>query len=138
MPERETEKLYRLVTKEIWCERRYELVDELISEEYVDHIEQPGVEGTGTARYLASVRLMHSAFSDYHEEVEFVVADADRAAAYVRVTGRHDGDLMGIAPTGHKVDVRTMGILRFADGQVVERWGVGDSLTLMRQLGVVS
>src|SRR5215471_1665612 len=108
MPERETEKLYRLVTNEIWCERHYELVDELISEEYVDHIEQPGVEGTGTARYLASVRLMHSAFSDYHEEVEFVVADADRAAAYVRVTGSHDGDLMGIAPTGHKIDVRTM------------------------------
>ena len=138
MPERETEKLYRLVTNEIWCERHYELVNELISEDYLDHIEQPGVEGTGTARYLASVRLMHSAFSDYHEEVEFVVADPDRAAAYIRVTGTHDGDLMGIAPTGHKIDVHTMGILRFANGQVVERWGVGDSLTLMRQLGVVS
>lgn len=25
--------------------------------------------------YLASVRLVHNAFSNYHEEIEFVVAD---------------------------------------------------------------
>ncbi len=135
MTERETARLLRLVTEEIWCRRRYELVDELVSDDFVDHVEMPGLEGIGRARYLASVVLAHKGFSDYHEEIELIVADEDTAASYVRITGTHDGDLMGLAPTGRKVDFRSMGILRFANGQAIERWGVGDSLTEMHQLG---
>jgi hypothetical protein len=59
MPERDTAKLLRLITEEIWCQRRYERIDELISEDLVDHVEMPGLEGTGRARYRTSVRLMH-------------------------------------------------------------------------------
>ena len=137
MPERDTAKLLRLITEEIWCQRRYERIDELISKDVVDHIEMPGLEGSGRARYRASVRLMHNAFSDYHEEIEFIVADEEKAVSYVRVTGTNDGDLMGLPPTGRTIDVRVIGILRFADGQAVERWGVGDSLTQMQQLGLL-
>ena len=68
MSDRDPASLMRLITNEIWCNRRYELVDELISEDFVDHIEAQGLEGTGRARYLASARLVHEAFSDYHEE----------------------------------------------------------------------
>lgn len=57
--------------------------------------------------------------------------------SYARITGTHDGDFMGIPPTGRTVDFRTMGILRFANGQAVERWGVGDSLTMLQQLGLL-
>lgn len=137
MPELETERLLRRVTNEIWCQRRYDLVDELISERFVDHVEMPGLDGTGRARYLTSVRLTHDGFSDYYEEVEFVVADEDKAVSYARITGTHDGDLMGLSPTGRKIDIHSIGILRFADGQVVERWGIGDSLAQMQQLGVL-
>ena len=137
MPEPETARLLRLVTSEIWCQKRYELVDELISANLVDHVEMPGLEGTGRARYLASARLTHNAFSDYHEEIEFIVADDDRAVSYVRNTGTHDGDLMGLAPTGRKFDIRSIGILRFADGQVIERWGFGDAQKQIQQLGVL-
>ena len=136
MPERECERLYRLITAEIWCDRRYELVDELIAEDFVDHIDAPGLEGDGRSRYLASVRVVHGAFSDYHEAVEFVVADQDMAVGYARLTGTHDGDLMGLPPTGRKIDVHAIGILRFRDGQAIERWGIGDSLTQMQQLGM--
>jgi predicted ester cyclase len=44
---------------------------------------------------------------------------------------------MGLPPTGRAIDVRVIGILRFVDGQAVERWGVGDSLTQMQQLGLL-
>jgi predicted ester cyclase len=138
MPEQDSARLLRRITDEIWCKRRYNLVDELISEKFVDHVEMSGLEGTGRSRYLASVRLMHDAFSDYHEEIELIVADVDKAVSYVRVTGTHDGVLMGLPPTGRKIDVRAMGILRFADRLAVERWGVGDSLTQMQQLGLLA
>jgi predicted ester cyclase len=137
MPETDTARLLRLVTNEIWCGRRYELVDELISEDFIDHVEMPGLDETGRARYLASVRLTHNGFSDYHEEIEFLVADADKAVSYVRNTGTHDGEWMGLEPTGRTFDIHSIGIVRFADGQVVERWGFGDSLMQMQQLGLL-
>jgi predicted ester cyclase len=137
MAEREPAALLQLITVGIWCQRRYELVDELIAEDIIDHVEMPGLEGTGRARYLASVGLMHNAFSDYHEAIELIVADADKAVSYARVTGTHDGDLMGLPATGRRIDIRTMGILRFSGGRAVERWGIGDSLTQMQQLGLL-
>jgi predicted ester cyclase len=137
MSEDDPAKLMRLITEEIWNRRRLELVDELISEDLIDHVEIPGLEETGRARYLASVNLFHTAFSDRHEEIELIVSDEDKAVSYVRITGTHDGDLMGLAPTGRAIDVRAIGILRFANGQAVERWGVGDSLTQMQQLGLL-
>jgi predicted ester cyclase len=136
MPKSDPASLYRLITTEIWCNRRYELVDELIDEDFVDHIEAQGLEGNGRSRYLASLRVVHEAFSDYHEEAEFIVADRDMAVGYARLTGTHDGDLMGLPPTGRKIDVHAIGILRFRDGHLIERWGIGDSLTQMQQLGV--
>jgi len=75
------------ITEEIWNRRRLELVDELISEDLVDHVDIPGLEGTGRARYLASVELNHSGFSDRREEIELIVADEDKAVSYARVTG---------------------------------------------------
>jgi len=134
----ESEALLRRITEEIWNERRVALVDELISEGFVDHVDMPGLEGRGRSRYLASVKMMLTAFSDYHEHIEFVVADDDRAVSYVRLTGTHDGDLIGLPPTGRAVDVRAMGVLRFAGGQAVERWGIGDNLAQMQQLGLLA
>ena len=133
----EPDVLLRRVTEEIWNGRRHDVVAELIAEDFVDHVEMVGLEGTGRARYLSSVCLLHNGFSDYQEEIELTVADQDKAVSYARITGTHDGDLMGLPPTGRKVAFRAMGILRFVEGLAVERWGVGDSLTQMQQLGLL-
>jgi predicted ester cyclase len=138
MTRAESEALLRRITEEIWNGRELSLVDELIAEGFVDHIDMPGLDGTGRDRYLASVKLMHTAFSDYHEHIELVVADDEHAVSYVRLTGTHDGDLMGLPPTGRAIDMRAMGILRFAGGQAVERWGIGDNLAQMQQLGLLA
>jgi predicted ester cyclase len=129
--------LLRRITEEIWNGRRYDLIDELVSDEFVDHVDLPGIEGTGRARYAASVRAVHAGFSDYHEHIEQIVAEDDRAVSYVRITGTHDGDLFGLPPTRRRVDYLSMGLLRFRDGLVVERWGLGDGLTQMQQLGLL-
>ena len=86
MPERDPAELLRLITDGIWCQRRYELVDELISEDIIDHVEMPGLDGTGRARYRASVGLVHNGFSDYHEAIELIVTDEDKAVSYARAS----------------------------------------------------
>ena len=58
--------------------------------------------------------------------------------ARVRATGTHQGELMGIPPTGKRVDVQLIDIMKFDNaGLVREHWGVVDMMSMMQQLGVV-
>jgi predicted ester cyclase len=128
--------LLRRITTEIWTNGRVELIDELVSQDFVDHIDFPGIEETGRPRYRASVSAIRSAFPDYREEILWSVAEGDRAVSYVRITGTHQGPLHGMEPTGRQVDYHAMGALRFGSGMAVERWGFGDSPAMMQQLGL--
>jgi predicted ester cyclase len=131
-----SKELLRRITAEIWTNGRVELIDELVSEDFVDHIEFPGIEGTGRSRYRASVDAIRTAFPDYGEEILWSIAEGDRAVSYVRITGTHQGPLYGMEPTARPVDYNAMGALRFAAGMAVERWGFGDSMAMMQQLGL--
>ena len=45
---------------------------------------------------------------------------------------------MGLPPSGKRIDVQLMDIIRFGDdGLAHEHWGVFDAMTMMQQLGVV-
>jgi len=91
----------------------------------------PGSEGTKMI-----VGMMRSGFSDFHMEITHMVAEDDRVAARFVETGTHDGEFFGIPPTGKKVSFTEIGILRVADGKIVETWYDVDMLGLMGQLGV--
>jgi predicted ester cyclase len=125
------------ITDEIWNNGRFDLIDELIAEDLVDHVELAGLEGRGRARYRASIDMMRAAFPDYRNPLDFVIAEDAFAVSYGRSTGTHQGEFFGIPPTGRKIDVATWGILRFENGQAVERWGLADNLAIMQQLGLM-
>lgn len=94
--------------------------------------EPPGLEGvTQTMLWLGRV------FADQRWQIHNVIAEGDLVAVHATHHARHTGDLMGIAPTGREVAYDYVHILRFRDGKAVEHWSVRDSMTLMRQLGVL-
>jgi predicted ester cyclase len=129
--------LMRRVTEEIWNEGHLDLVDELIAVDFVDHLDLPGLEGRGRERYRASVVMMRTGFPDFQNPIDFVIAEDDIAVSYGHMTGTNSGDLMGMPPTGRAIDLPTIGILRFANGRAVERWGIADNMAMMRQLGLL-
>ena len=133
----QSRELMRRITAEIWDEGRIEMVDEYIAEDLVDPVEAPGLEGTGRERYRASVVMMRAAFPDFRNPLDHIVADGDLAVSYGRSVGTNTGQLWGMPPTGKAIDVPTVGMLRFADGQAIERWGVHDTMTMLQQLGLL-
>jgi predicted ester cyclase len=79
----------------------------------------------------------YDAFPDMHYTIDDMVAEGDKVAARVTMTGTHKGEIMGIPPTNKKVTVSGIVIDRFAGGKIVEDNGIFDMLGLMRQLGLV-
>jgi predicted ester cyclase len=78
----------------------------------------------------------YDAFPDMHYTIDDMVAEGDKVAARVTMTGTHKGEIMGIPPTNKKVTVSLIFIDRFAGGKIVEDNGIFDALDLMRQLGL--
>lgn len=95
--------LMRRITEEIWDHGRIELVDELIAEDFVDHVDYPGIETTGCQRYRDSVELTLRGMPDFKNPLDLVIADGDLAVSCGRVRGTHTGDPWGLAPTRRSI-----------------------------------
>jgi predicted ester cyclase len=67
---------------------------------------------------------MWAAFPDIRVEIEHLGVEDDVAALHVRVRGTHEGEFMGAAPTGNRIDVEVMTFLRFGP-QVARQAGLG-------------
>jgi predicted ester cyclase len=67
-----------------------------------------------------------------------VIAEGDKVVGRNTVTGTHQGEYMGIPPTGKSVTYNEIFIARFVNGRIAETWGVVDVLSQMRQLGAIT
>ena len=54
------------------------------------------------------------------------------------MTGKHQGDFMGIPASGNLIDIDICDFFRVEDGSFVEHWGVMDAAGMQRQLSVSS
>jgi len=111
------------------------LIDELFAPNFVDHDPSnplPGLEGV---RQLVS--MYRGAFPDLHLTIEDEITEGDKVVTRFTGRGTHKGPLMGIPPTGKRVTITAIDILRFEHGRIAEHWGNQDLLGMMRQLGVI-
>lgn len=92
---------------------------------------------TGAEALKEVFGALHRAFPDLHVAVEDLVEEGDEVVCRNTVTGTQEGEYMGRPPTGRTVTYDEMFIFRFADGRIVETWGVVDVLSQMRQLGML-
>lgn len=94
--------------------------------------------GTLGAQQVASAMgSVMQAFPDLKMTIEDMVAEGDKVASLLTLTGTHTGEFLGIVPTGKKVSVSLQGLVRIDDGKVAEHWGVADGLAMLEQLSLI-
>jgi steroid delta-isomerase-like uncharacterized protein len=111
-------------------------IDELVQPDALIRTPLP-IEATGAELLKELFGRLLRAFPDLHVTVEDMIAEADKVVARDTVTGTHQGEYMGIPPTGKPVTYDEIFIVRFADGRIAETWGIVDVLSQMKQLGVI-
>jgi predicted ester cyclase len=95
-------------------------VSEYIAPDYVGHFAGlPPVSGVEGFRQFLT--MQNAAFSDRQVTFEDVMAEGDKVAARLTFRGAHTGELMGLPPTGKKVEYSAMNIFRIVDGKAVEQ-----------------
>jgi predicted ester cyclase len=110
-------------------------LEDVVAVDAVDHVPVQGMK-PGRAGIVEAFTEMRGEFPDATFTIEDIVAEGDKAAVRFTIRGTHRGVLQGIQPTGKKVTLRVIDVLRFEGHLLRERWGESDRLSLYEQLGV--
>lgn len=109
------------------------VVDEVISDDFVEHEGFPGLEPdkSGVRKMF---ELFQTAFGNARFEVDDMIAEGDKVFVRARMTGTHQAEFMGIPATGNAINVGIGDYFRIVNGIAVEHWGVMDTGAMIRQL----
>ena len=115
---------------------KYEVLDEVLAPNFVDHDPAPD-QGPGIAGLKGFFQTMRSAFPDLKAEPVEVVGTETYVSMRYTISGTHQGEFHGVAPTGNSFKVSALQLARFEQGRCVERWGSTDELGMLKQLGIL-
>jgi steroid delta-isomerase-like uncharacterized protein len=107
--------------------------NEILSAEFVDHL--PREEERGLEELKHYVSIYRTAFPDIQDTVGDIVAEGDKVVVRWMSHGTHEGEFMGIAPTGRHVTFTGMRLFRISEKKIAESWVNIDERGLQEQLG---
>lgn len=122
---------------EVWNQGRLEVLEELLTPDYVNHSPSTPNPPLGPTGLVPIVRAMREGLPDLHYRIDDLIVTDDAAAVRLWVTGTHERALFGLAPTHRRFEVAQMNFERFRDGRIVAHHRLTDELGMMRQLGVL-
>lgn len=127
MMEAESNKdLVQRLVDELWNRGKASAIEAFFARELIDVVAQHHQE-------------LVAAFSDLEVVIDDIIAEGDKVAARLTITGTHDlGPFAGKPPTGKRVRYGSFRFYRVAEDKVVETWAMQDRLGLLQQLGVIS
>jgi predicted ester cyclase len=124
----------REYTQRVFNEHKPDLASEYLAPEVTWHGGLLGtVEGLGNVTEM--LRGFTGALPDLHAAEQDIVAAGETVAVRYVVEATHDGNLLGIAPTGHRVRWDAIDVYRLSDGKIVEEWAGDDLAAILHQVG---
>lgn len=138
----ENKEVVRRYYEEALNEERYDLLEELISEDVINHDPLSDEtltpdEARGFEGFRRHVEVVKEGFPDVTVRIDDIIAEGDTVAARFTFEGTHEGRFGGIEPTGNRVSITNMVFYRIEDGKIVERWLESDNLNFRQQLGIM-
>lgn len=85
---------------------------------------------------LAEAKGWRQAFPDLKMNVDLIVAEKDLVTVRWTARGTNTGTGNGLPATGKSVTATGQATFRFVDGKIAEEWASGDTVGIMKQLGL--
>jgi steroid delta-isomerase-like uncharacterized protein len=121
-------------TEQVQGQGDFALFEQLFDDDFVDHTPQPG-----TTPDKAGVRVLYNrlreAFPDFWPEIHWQTVGGDIVTTFKTYHGTHQGEFLGIPPTGKTIQFETVDAMRVRDGKITDHWGVANLYSVLQQLG---
>jgi len=132
----DTKKMIERIPLEVFNNSNFGLIDELVSTDFVEHANPPGVAPTrdGFKKWATDLK---TAFPDLRYTIEDSIESGDRIVHRLTARGTMKGDFMGMRATGKNATWQEIHIGKVANGRLTEHWGLADTLDMLVQLGAI-
>jgi steroid delta-isomerase-like uncharacterized protein len=114
-----------------------DLADEIVTPDHAHHDPTLPDISSGPEGQRQLVSLYRGAFPDAHITVEDQLAEGDKVVTRWSAAGTHQGELMGVPPSGNRVEISGISINRVSGGKIQETWSNYDALGIMQQIGAI-
>ncbi len=129
----QNKQIMRRMIEEIWNQGNLATADELFAATHTSPSAPQLPAGSAGVKFL--VEMFRAAMPDYHMSIDLMVSDESQVTARFTQSGTHTGgDLMGMKASGRKATWTEIGVLKIADGKIVESWYEVDMLSMIQQL----
>lgn len=128
----------RLMVEEVWSKGDLGLIDDLVTEDFVEYDVALPEPVRGPDAFKETVTMFREGTPDLTKTVEDVIVDGETVVVPYTATGTHEGEILGVAPTGTEVEVEGIFIFHGDDGRISEATDLWDAFGLLRQIGAVA
>ncbi|MGB9175559.1 MAG: ester cyclase [Methanoregula sp.] len=105
--------------------------DALLHPELSLHTPLP-TPGPGIEEMNNVITTCRAAFHGLYVTIDDIMADGDKVIARFTARGTHNGDFMGVSPTGKAITLTAIEIFRVREGKIAELWGEVNLMGLMQ------
>jgi predicted ester cyclase len=132
----ENKAILRRWLEEFWNQGNDSLVEELVSPSFTNHPAGNVIPANDPEALRNQVVNWRATFPG-QMTIDSIIAEEDLVAARLTWRGVHQGEFMGIPPTGKPIELTLMAFERFDEnGKMAQGWGEFDMLRLLQQIGV--
>ena len=128
--------IVRRMSEQVWNQHRVDLLEEFYTEDVIHHVAGfPSLSGLEMVRKEAAMIL--NAYPDLQGTFEDGIAEGDKVVVSWTKRCTHQGELLGIPPTGKQITTSGVTIYRLVNGKIAEEWRWNDDLSEFQQLGAI-
>jgi steroid delta-isomerase-like uncharacterized protein len=133
----ENKALARRFYEEVFNQGNLDVLDELVTQEHLNHDPTLPDVPLGPEGLKQVTNFYRSAFPDANITVEEQIAEGEKVVNRWRARGTHRAELMGVPPSGNRVEITGIDLMRISGGKIAETWPNYDALGMMQQIGAI-
>ena len=128
-----------LVTRlvdEVWNSKQPQFIEKFFAEDFATST--PGGVLYGPQGYRKIYDTYVQAFPDCQLKIVDLLGENDQIVVRFAFKGTHQGDFLGIKPTGRNVRIPGIIIMRIEEFKIVDQQVVWDTLSMLEQIQAIS
>jgi predicted ester cyclase len=107
---------------------------ELLAPDVINHAAPPGMPNGPESFTHFLNEVLRKGFPGLQVEILEQLAEGDLVCTRKKITGRHTGEIFGIAPSNKHVVINVIDMIRVKDGRYAEHWGQSNFTDVLKQL----
>jgi serine phosphatase RsbU (regulator of sigma subunit)/predicted ester cyclase len=128
--EEENKALARHLMEAVWKQGTLDVVDEMLTPDFVDHSLLPG-QASSREGYKQSAAEFYAAFSFADFTIEAQIAEGDKVVTKFSTRCIQRGEFLGVPPSGEVGTYSTIRINRIVGGKITDEWSEGSLLEML-------